>query len=148
LEQGTHSVRAGRVRGKEHHRNVRLNDASCELRPEAIAAADWRQIVQSATDTEALDELPAATLEEVTDEVRGHDFQTHPRRCRRLASAVADDFGADALSRMAEEYETNAPDLLGHQRFAYSDHDGHGIHQSRPHGIGVDGPDTIAGCQV
>ncbi|MBR1208783.1 MULTISPECIES: PAS domain-containing protein [unclassified Bradyrhizobium] len=28
-----------------------MNDAGWEFRPEAITAADWRQIVQSATDT-------------------------------------------------------------------------------------------------
>ncbi|ASW04725.1 hypothetical protein CKA34_01595 [Rhizobium sp. 11515TR] len=34
----------------------------------------------------------------------------------RLANAVADDFAADSLNRMAEEYEAKAAELLRHKR--------------------------------
>lgn len=47
-------------------------------------------------------------LEDVTDEVRGADFLAQAKRCRRLASRVLDDEAADALKRLAEEYEAKA----------------------------------------
>lgn len=84
-------------------------------------------------------------LEDVTDEARAEDFQAQARRCRRLANAVADDFAADALSRMAEEYEAKAAELLGHKRFANSGADGNGIRPAPAQGPGVDGPDTVGG---
>lgn len=56
-------------------------------------------------------------LEDVTDEVRASDFQVQARRCRRLANGVADDFAADSLNRMADEYEAKAAELLRHRPF-------------------------------
>lgn len=83
-------------------------------------------------------------LEDVTDEVRAHDFLGQAGRCRRLSNAVADDFAADTLNRMAEEYEAKAAELLGNHCFATGDNDGEGLRQSSAD-MGVDGPDTIAG---
>jgi PAS domain S-box-containing protein len=51
-------------------------------------------------------------LEDVTDEVRSHDFLAQARRCRRLANAVADERTTDTLNRMADEYEAKAAKLL------------------------------------
>ncbi len=83
-------------------------------------------------------------LEDVTDEVRAEDFRAQARRCRRLANAVADDVAADTLSRMAEEYEAKAAELLGHERFSNSgggDSDGTG--RARTSTPGVDRPDAV-----
>ncbi|MCA6122041.1 PAS domain-containing protein [Bradyrhizobium sp. WSM 1704] len=85
-------------------------------------------------------------LEDVTDEARAEDFQAQARRCRRLANAVADDFAADTLSRMAEEYEAKAAELLGHNRFANSRADGNEIRQAPTTDSGDDGPETVAGA--
>lgn len=52
-------------------------------------------------------------LEDVTDEVRGHDLLAQARRCRRLANAVGDRLTIDTLNRMADEYEAKATELLG-----------------------------------
>jgi PAS domain S-box-containing protein len=85
-------------------------------------------------------------LEDVTDEVRAEDFRAQARRCRRLANAVADDVAADTLSRMAEEYEAKAAELLGHERFSNSGGDGRGIGQERAPRTGVDGPEPVGGA--
>jgi PAS domain S-box-containing protein len=83
-------------------------------------------------------------LEDVTDEVRADDFRAQARRCRRLASAVADDFAADALSRMAEEYEGKAVKLLGQGRLANSGGgDSDGIGRARTSSPGVDRPNAV-----
>lgn len=50
-------------------------------------------------------------LEDVTDEVRGADFLAQASRCRRLANRVADEQAAQALNRLAEEYEAKAATL-------------------------------------
>jgi PAS domain S-box-containing protein len=84
-------------------------------------------------------------LEDVTDEVRAEDFRAQARRCRRLANAVADDFAADTLSRMAEEYEAKAAELLGHKRFANCDGDGDGMGRARAPTPGADGLDDVVG---
>lgn len=51
-------------------------------------------------------------LEDVTDEVRAHDLLAQARRCRRLAHAVPDKRVNDTLTRMADEYEAKAAELL------------------------------------
>jgi hypothetical protein len=84
-------------------------------------------------------------LEDVTDEARGEDFHAQPRRCRRLANAVADDFAADTLTRMADEYEAKAAELLGHKRLASSGVDGNGIRQPAAQAPGFDGPNAVGG---
>jgi PAS domain S-box-containing protein len=51
-------------------------------------------------------------LEDVTDEVRAHDFLAQARRCRRLANGVCDAPAAETLNRMADEYEAKAASLM------------------------------------
>lgn len=60
-------------------------------------------------------------LEDVTDEVRADDLLAQARRCRRLANSVADDVAADALMRMADEYEAKAAELTGRARDTRTD---------------------------
>jgi hypothetical protein len=82
-------------------------------------------------------------LEDVTDEVRAEDFRAQARRCRRLANAVADDFAADTLSRMAEEYDAKAAELLDQKRLANGDG-----RKARVPTPGVDGSDTFGAPRV
>jgi PAS domain S-box-containing protein len=85
-------------------------------------------------------------LEDVTDEVRADDFRAQARRCRRLASAVADDLAADTLSRMADEYEAKAAELLGQRRFTNCGVDDEGTGQASAPRPGIDGADAVTGA--
>ena len=50
-------------------------------------------------------------LEDITHECRADDLMAQARRCRRLAGGISDELAMDTLSRIADEYETEAAEL-------------------------------------
>ena len=58
--------------------------------------------------TKRIEGLSEQGLEEVTGAERPDDLLAQARRCRRLANTCGDQQTADALNRLAEEYEARA----------------------------------------